>query len=289
MLVLGGLFLAAPAGTAGCGGGDSDEVLYIGGIPDQGAAKLIRRFAAVADYLGEELDVKVEYVPSVNYAALVTAFKSGDVQLGWFGGLTGVQARNAAPGARAIAQRPRDTEFHSVFIVRSDLEVDSLDDLKGLTFTFGSPSSTSGHLMPRHFLTRAGIDPDRDFREAPGFSRSHDNTWKLVESGSYQAGALNEAVWQEAVGDDRVDVGEVQVLHTTPPYFDYNWSVRGDLDETFGDGFTNRLQAALLSLDPSEDSDREILDLFHAQGFVPSNDENYREIEKVARGLGIIQ
>ena len=288
-LALGVLFLAAAAALGGCGGGGPGEVLHIGGVPDQEAAKLTRRFDTVADYLSGELGVEVEYVPSVDYAALVTAFKNGDVHLGWFGGLTGVQARNASPGSRAIAQRPRDTEFHSVFVVRSDLEVSSLQDLKGLTFTFGSESSTSGHLMPRHFLSQAGVDADSDFQGLPGYSGSHDKTWKLVESGGFQAGALNEAVWQKAVDDGKVDLSRVRVFFTTPPYFDYNWSVRGDLDRAFGDGFTERLQSALLSLRLSQEGEKEILDLFQARGFVASDNGNYEAIEGVARDLGIIR
>ncbi|MCE2405665.1 MAG: putative selenate ABC transporter substrate-binding protein [Dehalococcoidia bacterium] len=288
-LILCVLFLAAATALGGCGGEGPGEVLQIGGIPDQEAAKLARRFNTVADYLRDELDVQVEYVPSVDYAALVTAFKNGDVHLGWFGGLTGVQARDASPGARAIAQRPRDTEFHSVFVAGSDLEVTSLEDLKGLTFTFGSESSTSGHLMPRHFLLQAGVDADADFQGLPGYSGSHDKTWKLVESGSFQAGALNEAVWQKAVDDGKVDLGKVRVFFTTPPYFDYNWSVRGDLDQAFGEGFTQRIQSALMSLSPSQEGEKEILDLFQAQGFVPSDNGNYEAIEDVARDLGIIR
>ena len=288
-LALLSLTLIAPTLLAACGGGSSDMVLSIGGIPDQEAATLNRRFGTVADYLSQELGVEVKYVPSVSYAALVTGFEHEDVHLAWFGGLTGVQARAAAPGAKAIAQRPRDTEFHSVFVVRSDLDVDGLEDLRELTFTFGSESSTSGHLMPRHFLTEAGIDPNTDFRGKPSFSGSHDKTWKLVESGSFQAGALNEAVWQKAVDGDRVDVSKIRVVHTTPPYFDYNWSVRGDLDDTFGGGFTGSLQRALIALDPSRPEHKEILDLFQAQSFIATSNENYRAIEDVARGLGIIR
>ena len=143
--------------------------------------------------------------------------------------------------------------------------------------------------MPRHFLTEAGIDPNTDFRGKPSFSGSHDKTWKLVESGSFQAGALNEAVWQKAVDGDRVDVSKIRVVHTTPPYFDYNWSVRGDLDDTFGGGFTGRLQRALIALDPSRPEHKEILNLFQAQSFIATSNENYRAIEDVARGLGIIR
>ncbi len=272
---------------ASCGSGESsDKVMYIGGIPDQEAATLNRRFGAVADYLSEELDVKVKYVPSVSYAALVTAFGGSDIHLGWFGGLTGVQARAADPGAMTIAQRPRDTEFHSVFIVQADLDVQDLQDLKGLTFTFGSESSTSGHLMPRHFLVQAGVDPEQDFQGKPSFSGSHDKTWKLVESGSFQAGALNEAVWQKAAESSKVDLSKVRVFYTTSAYYDYNWTIRHDMDETFGNGFTDKAQAALLAMDSEQ---KEILGMFQTDGFIESNNENYEAIEAVARELDIIR
>ena len=282
--------VAAPLLLLGCGSdGVTDGVMFIGGVPDQKAANLNRRFGAVADYLSQELDVKVEYVRSVSYSALVTAFEKGDVHLAWFGGLTGVQARLMAPGAKAIAQRSRDAEFHSVFVVRSDLDADGLEDLNGLTFTFGSESSTSGHLMPRYFLTQAGLDPETGFRGKPSFSGSHDKTWKLVESGSFQAGALNEAVWQQAVEEGKVDLSEIRILYTTPAYYDYNWSVTGDLDEEFGTGFTGKVAAAFLGLDPQVPEEGELLDLFQTQSFIGTRNENYRAIEEVARGLGIIQ
>ena len=279
------ILMAALLSTA-CRGDSSDDVLYIGGIPDQKAAKLTRRFTEVANYLSGELGVKVKYVPSADYAAVVSGFKHGDIHLGWFGGLTGVQARAFAPGSLAIAQRPRDREFRSVFIVQKDLEADSLEDLEGITFTFGSESSTSGHLMPRYYLSQAGIDSGEDFQGPPSFSGSHDKTWKLVEGGSFDAGALNEAVWETAVDEGKVDLSRVRVLYTTPPYYDYNWSIRGDLHETFGQGFENRVRAALLGMGPEE---REILDLFLTDSFIETDNAKYMAIEEVARRLDIIR
>ena len=283
------LLLLTASFAAACGSDDAKgETLYVGGVPDQDTALLVRRFGSLAEYLDERLDVEVEYVPSVDYAAVVTGFRNGDIHLAWYGGLTGVQARNAVPGARAIAQRPRDERFLSVFIVGSGVDAASLADLQGLTFTFGSESSTSGHLMPRHYLLRAGVDPDADFRGLPNFSGSHDKTWKLVESGAYQAGALNEAVWSRAVDEGRVDVGKVRLLQTTEPYYDYNWTVRPDLDDTFGIGFTDRLRDALLTM--SEDADgRALLQAFQTDSFIATDNENYAAIEDVARGLGMIE
>ena len=280
------LLAAVAAIVAVACGGEEAETFHIAGIPDQNATKLARRYQALTSYLSEELGVPVEYVPTVNYAATVEAFKRGDIQMAWFGGLTGVQARLATPGSEAIAQRPRDEQFHSVFIVRSDLEVDNLEDLKGLRFTFGSESSTSGHLMPRHFLLKAGVDPETDFRGKPNFSGSHDKTWKLVESGAFQAGALNEAVWASAVAEGRVDTTKVRVLSTSPPYFDYNWTIRGDVDSSFRAGFGDAVKSALLAIG---DGEQEVLDMFSTDRFVASDNGNYQAILDVARSLGIVE
>ena len=286
------LILILLSGALGaCGEAPGAPVLKVGGIPDQDASRLARRYQVFADYLSRELGVPVQYVPSVDYAAVVTAFTQGDLQLAFFGGLTGVQARLQTPGARAIAQREHDARFHSKFIVRSGLVMDSLEDLKaqasGLTMTFGSESSTSGHLMPRHFLAEAGIDADRDFRSLPNFSGSHDLTWQLIESGSFDVGALNEDVWNRAVRVGRADTEKVREFYTTPDFFDYNWTARPELDQVYGPGFTGEIQRALLKLNPRDHGD--ILDLFSTQRFIESDSSNYRAIEQAARNLGMVK
>lgn len=283
------LALVVVALLAACGGDgtSSSKTLYISGIPDQNASTVVRRFDEFSEYLSRQLGVEVKYVPSVDYAASVVGFKNGDIHLAWFGGLTGVQARLAVPGSRAIAQRPRDEQFHSKFIARADLNIDELEDLKGLRFTFGSESSTSGHLMPRHFLVQAGIDPDVDFDRAPGFSGSHYKTWLLVQSGTYQSGALNEAVWDKAVAEGSVDLTRVREFYTTPGYYDYNWTIRGDVDQDFGEGFTQKVQKALLGINDRDGT--KLLELFTAERFIASENANYRAIEKIARQLGIVR
>lgn len=279
---------------AACGGGGSGTgdgpTLFIGGIPDQNVTALERQFGLMAEYLSGATGLDVRYAPSVDYAAIVTAFRRGDVQLAWFGGLTGVQARAFVDDAEAIAQRPRDAAFHSVFIVQADLNVDELAGLAGLTFTFGSESSTSGHLMPRFFLLDAGIDADAGFNGPPNYSGSHDRTYKLVEAGAFQAGALNEAVWETAVAEGKVDTNKVRAFFTTQPYFDYNWTARGDLDDIYGEGTTARISAALLALREGLGPDvAELLELFQTDGFIVSENANYDAIREVAEELDILR
>jgi phosphonate transport system substrate-binding protein len=285
------LALIFALGALACGPSQEPVVLKIGGIPDQDASRLARRYDGFASYLADKLDVPVEYVPSVDYAAVVTAFGQDQLQVAFFGGLTGVQARLQNPGAQAIVQREDDARFHSKFIARADLPIESLEDLKAqasqLTITFGSPSSTSGHLMPRHFLIEAGIDPETAFREEASFSGSHDATWQLVESGAFDIGALNEDVWDRAVREGTVDTNRVKEFYVTPDYFDYNWTVRADLDQVYGGGFTARLQQALLDLNPQEHA--EILELFSTEKFITTTNSNYQDIEDVGRKLGLIR
>src|SRR4051812_387382 len=265
---------------------ETEEVFKIGAIPDQDAADMNRSLSKLADYLSEETGLKVEYVPSVDYAALVTAFERGDIQLAWFGGLTGVQARNVVPEAEAIAQRPMDKEFHSVFIAGADTNINSLGDLKGKSFTFGSESSTSGHLMPRYFLMEEGINPEQDFGGQPNYSGSHDKTYKLIESGSFEAGALNISVWDAAVADKKVDTSKVKVFYTTPSYYDYHWTIN-KVDEQFGEGTQQKVTDALLSINSTDQP--EIMELFQSDKFIETNNDNYTSIEQVAKEVGIIK
>ena len=289
--------LALAMSLAGCSGAPStnDPVLKIGAIPDQNPEKLNRLYGSLSDELSESLDVDVRYVPVSNYAAAVSAFRSGSLDLVWFGGLTGVQARLQTPGAMVLAQRDIDAKFTSVFIangasgLRPITSADQLVQLKGRRLAFGSESSTSGRLMPQYFLGENGVTMGDLAGGAPGFSGSHDATIAVVQSGAYEVGALNEQVWRSNVDEGRVDPSKVAVIWRTPPYVDYHWVARPDLDERFGEGFTDRVQKALLSLTPSTERGALVLDLFGAESFIPAQNEDYNKIEAVGRQLGKIR
>ncbi|MEL7356866.1 MAG: putative selenate ABC transporter substrate-binding protein [Cyanobacteria bacterium J06560_6] len=285
---------AAQVDSQGGVEGDIETELTVGAIPDQDPEKLQRLYGILTDYLSKELGVLVTYQPVTDYTAAVTAFKVGDLDLVWFGGLTGVQARLQVPEAEAIAQRDIDAEFHSIFIAStgsglSPLSgIEDLNTLKGKTITFGSESSTSGRLMPQHFLAEAGVGLE-DFKGEPGFSGSHDATIKVVEAGSYEVGVLNEQVWLDRVAEGEVDETQVQAIWQTPAYYDYHWVVNSDkVNEKFGDGFTDEIQAALLKLDASDPEQAQILELFGAETFIETENENYDQIEAVGREIGKI-
>lgn len=264
----------------------SSKTFKISAIPDYNAAEMTRSFDSFAGYLSNETGLKVEYVPVTDYAAVVTAFRRGEIDLVWFGGLTGVQARARVPGSEAIAQRPQDEKFQSVFIKQAGLDnVKDIKDVKGHALAFGSESSTSGHLMPRFFLTQAGIDADNALNGAPVYSGSHDKTYALVEAGSVQIGAVNKQYWDKMVKEGKVKTDKVAHFYTTPEYYDYNWTINL-VDEKFGAGTKEKVKAALLKADSNSS---EIMKLLSAEKFIPTKNKNYQSIEDVAKGLGLIK
>lgn len=299
---LGAQAVAQPPGLSLQGGSLLGEalrqapLLRIGAIPDQNPEQLNRLYRLLADHLSRSLGgVQVRYVPVSDYTAAVSAFRTGQLDLVWFGGLTGVQARLQRPGAVVMAQRDIDKGFRSVFIANTTSGISRLSTqkqlrrLKGTRFTFGSESSTSGRLMPQHFLAQAGVTLGDFAGGAPGFSGSHDATLALVQSGAYQAGVLNEQVWKSNAQRGKVDANKVKVIWRTPGYPDYHWLAQPSLNKRFGEGFTTRLKASLLELDGSSPKEKRILDLFGAQRFIPAQADQYKPIEEVGRSIGKIR
>ena len=261
----------------------AQQVFRVTAIPDESPTELARKAVPLVKYLEAKLGMKVEFTPVTDYAASVEALVNKKVDMAWFGGFTFVQA-NVRSGGKVVplVQREEDEKFKSVFIT-SDPAINSLADLKGKDVSFGSQSSTSGHLMPRAFLLQANINPDKDFKRV-AFSGAHDATIAAVASGKVQAGALNVSVWDKFVADKKVDTTKVRVFYTTPPYFDYNWTVHADMPAALRE----KLSKALLDLNKNTPEGKEILDLQRATRFVPTKAENYQGIEAAARSAGLL-
>ncbi|WP_374563880.1 putative selenate ABC transporter substrate-binding protein [Ideonella sp.] len=270
--------LAAPATWA-------QAVLRVTAIPDEAPTELARKFAPLGRYLETQLGMKVEWTPVTDYAAAVEALVNRKVDLAWFGGFTFVQA-NVRSGGQVLplVQREEDTKFRSVFITDAGSGIKQLADLKGRTVSFGSASSTSGHLMPRHVLLAAGLNPEADFKRI-AFSGAHDATIAAVASGKVDAGALNISVWEKFVADKKVDTSQVKVFFTTPPYYDYNWSVSAAMPAELRE----KIRKAFLALDPANPAQQEILALQRATRFVPTSPENYNSIRAAAENAGLLK
>ena len=256
-------------------------------IPDQDETRLRERFGKVAGYLSEKLDIEVKYIPVKSYAAAVTAFRNNQVQLAWFGGLSGVRARAAVPGSVAIAQGYEDQFFVTYFIANAKTGLNESKNfprgMLGKTFTFGSKGSTSGRLMPEFYIRDTfGKSPDDVFKRV-GYSGDHSRTLSLVQSGAYEVGALNFKVFDKAKALGKIDGSKVKIIWKTPSYPDYQWTIRGDADKSFGGGFTEKVKSALLAM-----KDKALLDAFPRKSFVPATNDDYKSIMYTAKSIGLI-
>ena len=263
----------------------AQTVLRVTTIPEEAATEQIRKFGPLTKYLERTVGMKVDFVPVNDYPAAVEALVNKQVELVWFGGFTYVQAQIRSGGKIIpIAQREEDTSFRSVFITQTNSGIKRLTDLKGKQVSFGSQSSTSGHLMPRSFLLEAGIDPDKDFKRV-AYSGAHDATIAAVVNGRVDAAALDITVWRKFVSENKVDTTKVDVFYTTPPYFNYNWSVHADMPAPLREKIT----AALLNLNMNNPEGKEILTLNRATKYIPTKPENYKGLENAGRSAGLIR
>lgn len=258
--------------------------LRISAIPDENPQEMLRIYAPFAEYLTKEIGIPVKFTPVVDYAATVEGLAANRLEMVWYGGLTSVQAAKQAKGAHRVIMRKEDAQFKSYFITRKDTGIKALADLKGKTFAFGSVSSTSGHLMPRYFLLKAGVNPEKDFSKF-SFSGAHDATAAWVESGQVDAGALNFLVWDKLVESKKVDTSKVNIFWTTPPYVDYVWTVRAGVDKAT----VEKITKAFLKLDYNKPDDKKLLDLHRTKGYIVAKDADWKGIEEAAVAAGLIK
>ena len=263
----------------------SQDKLIISSIPDETITELHKKFLPLTDYLQLKTKRKIEFLPVTDYSAAVEALSQRKVDMVWLGGLTYIQAKMRSNGnVEPIIQRIKDSVFTSVFITHVDNEINKIEDLKNKSFSFGSPSSTSGHLMPRHFLEKQNINPEKDFTEI-GYSGAHDATIFSVLSKKVSAGALNSLVWKKFVRENPKKVKKLKVFYITPKYYDYNWTIRKDLSNELKES----LVEAFLTLDYNNPNHKKILDLQRTKKYIKTNESNYLNIYKAGRKTGLIK
>ncbi len=261
------------------------DILRITTIPEEAASEQIRKFTPLAKYLEKRLGMKVEFRPVADYPAAVEALVNKQIDLAWLGGLTFVQADIRSGGKVVpILQREEDTKFRSVFISQTNSGIKKLSDLKGKTLTFGSSSSTSGHLMPRSYMLEAGLNPEKDLSRV-AYSGAHDASIAAVVSGRVDAAAVDMTVWQKFVESKRVDITKVNAFYETPTFFNYNWTIHQDMAPEL----RKKIEKAFLDLSDATPEGKEILSLARATRFIPTKAENYKGMEKAARSAGLVK
>jgi len=302
-----GLAAVTTLALIGCGGdpstSDSNDnadadasaaaTFYLSAIPDEKITDQKAKFDKLAEYLSGKLGVTTEFVFSKDYADAVTKFSNGEVHLVWFGGLSGVQARMAVEGSQAIAQGKADPQYKSYFIANKATGLKPSEEfplaIKDKTFTFGSPGSTSGRLMPTYFIIQnnGGVAADEWFDKEPGFQMSggHVATANAVADGTYETGALNYKTYDSLVESDPKIAENTVKIWTTPFYADYNFTLHPDAEKAFGAGFTQKVQTALIEAPAGSDA----LKAINREAIIAAKNEDFDGIKATAVEVGLIE
>ena len=262
------------------------QTFYFTAIPDQDETQLQERFNKIALYLSQQLKIDVKYIPVKSYAAAISAFRNNQVQLAWFGALSGIQARKRVPNSEAIAQGFEDQFFKTYFIAHTSTGLKHAklfpQGIKNKSFSFGSKGSTSGRLMPEYYIRQNLAGPKNAFTKV-GFSGDHSRTIALVMAGSYDVGAVNYKVWEKMLKENRINEDLVSVIWQTPTYPDYQWSIRGDVNKVFGKSMKEKVTNALLNM-----ADPELLNSFPRTSFIPAQNSDYQNVLDTAQAIGIM-
>ena len=260
----------------------ADAPLRVSMIPTTDPSRMLRDAQPLVARLEAVTGRTVTLTIPQSYAAVVEALVQGQVDVAHLGGFTFVQASKRA-GVVPLVQRERDREFHSKFITARD-DVRTLADLKGKRFAFGDVNSTSGHLMPAYFMRREGVDPA--VLEQAIYTGGHDATALAVAEHRVDAGALDEAVFERLVKDGRIDPAKVRVFWTTPPFPDYVWVARKDLDPVLA----RKVAGAFLALDAGRPEDGPILEVLSARGrYVKAEVAAYAPLRDAAVHEGLLK
>ena len=257
------------------------SVLHIGVLPELSKQKLLVRYQSLFHYLADETGIPYEFVSSGSYADFLDHFHNGRIDLAYFGGVTLVEAYkrdNAIP----LVMRDIDSEFTSYFLVATGSPAQTLKDLKGATFSFGSRISTSGHLMPRYFMKESGIHPEQFFKDIQ-YSGKHDQTALWVQEGKVEAGVANSRIIKTLFENGILKEKQTRILWETPPYSDYVWAVHPNM----GDALQNKIRDAFLKLDPENPKHRDIMKSLNAGSFLPAHISEFSDLIAIQKDMSI--
>ncbi len=207
------------------------KVLKMGLIPADDAQEMLRQYEPIKQYLTEELGIPVEIQVTSDYTAAIEAMRAKHIDMAWFGPFSYIIASNVA-GAEAIVNGVRKStgiaSYQSIIITRFDSGIETLEDLKGRSFTFVDPASTSGNLIPRKMLIENGIDPDNDFSMSY-YAGTHNAVEYAVASGQVDAGADSDTSYNRMVDEGQIDPGTNIIIYKSEPIPGSPIAVRKDL------------------------------------------------------------
>ena len=277
--------LAPAAGLAAQADCPNGGTVRFGVEPYDTSAKLVPIYDHIGQVLAEAIGCEVKVFVTTNYNAEIEAMRNGQLEIGEFGPLGYVLAHQIAK-AEAVAAfsnaEGKPDSYWASIVTWPDSGIKTVADIRGHSFAFSDPASTSGHLFPALGLRKAGLDPDKDLKAI--YAGSHTSSYEALYNHKVDAGELNSEQLESAKQRGHYKDGDLVFLWKSDPIPTDPISVRGDLP----DGFKQRLITALQNLDLSKlpEADRKVMGLGGTR-FVPQTDAAYNPIRDLVSTLNI--
>jgi phosphonate transport system substrate-binding protein len=258
-----------PQGTTGW-----PEVIRMGLIPTESATEITARWQPLLDHINKNLGVKVKAYNASDYAAIIEAMRFKKIEAAYFGPKSYVSAHERA-GAEAVAReqaKDGSTGYHGIIITKKGSGLKTVSDIRGMTWAFNDPQSTSGYLVPMtFFLTELKTKPE-DYFSKVMFSGSHEASMMAVKVGNVNAASTNDLDLQRAIESGHIKKDDFNIIWTSKIIPGSPICVRGDLPESFKKAF----KQAVLSF-----NDSGALDKLQLKGFVDTTDADYDSIRRM--------
>src|SRR5207249_1235046 len=246
----------------GCGRSSSaPKILRVGFVPAEDAQRVIQNAQPIIDILQKKLGMEVQPFVATDYTGVIEALRANKLQIAFL-----------TPASHA----------------RADSGINKLADLRGKTFAFGDPLSTSANVFPRKMFHEAGIDPARDFKQIL-YSGGHDATVLAVLNGKVDAGATyanspdnNDTAWMRYLKSSE-DVKKIHAIAFSEPIPADNLVINSHLEESLA----QKVQTIFLDLSRDPKGKEMLRDLYQIDGFVAATDKDYESVRQAFAIAGI--
>ena len=252
--------------------------LRIGFIPAEDSRAMVRQSQAILDIVAKSTGMKVEAFVGSDYNATIEAFRSGHVDVGLLGPFSYVLATTVAPVeafAVTVVAKTMQPSYKSIIIARKDSPITDLASIKGHTFAFVDPGSTSGSMVPSAAFVKAGITPQKDFKQVM-YSGGHDATIVAVGSGKVDAGSVADRIYERGCAKGLADCSKLKIVWTSPPIPNDPLLYRKNLPEEL----KKKIREAFYSV-----KNLPFGEMGTVARFDPATDKDYDPIREIATAL----
>jgi phosphonate transport system substrate-binding protein len=234
--------LAAPA-LAQANDPAKTGVLRIGFIPAEDSRAMVRQSQDILDIVAKQTGLKVEAFVGSDYNGTIEALRNGHVDVALLGPFSYILATTQAPVeafAVTVIAKTMQPSYKSIIIARKDSPINSINDLKGHTYAFVDPGSTSGYMVPAAAFKKAGITPEKDFKQVM-YSGGHDATIVAVGEGKVEAGSVADRIFERGCAKGLADCSKIKVVWESPAIWNdpvlYRKNMPEDLKKKIRDAF----------------------------------------------------